>query len=115
MNINYVSEEFLIESESKEEFQKLLDDLTAYYEPKDVRQKQLVATIAINNWRLTRIYKLESEAIENERKLQGQMGSKAALGETSIDAISKLAKYEASLKETTQKAHNELLEGKKQL
>jgi hypothetical protein len=111
----------VLRNESREEFDRMLDDYTAEFQPRTRRETDLVKDLVVARWRLNRIHSLETAAIDfatDDQRAElsagfltideGTRSSKAfdALSETK--SFANYGRYEARLMRAVQLAESRL-------
>jgi hypothetical protein len=103
--------------EDQAEFDRLLQDLRAYYRPQNVIQGLLVDQMAKSQWLLARAQRLQTVAYNLLAGIEDQADPDArivaAMRDANSDVLARLDRYAASAERSFHRAHRELTAARK--
>jgi hypothetical protein len=98
--------------EDQEEFDRVLEDLRAYYRPRDIVQNLLVDQMAKAQWLLARAQRLQTVALDLLAGVEDESSPDVkivqAMRAANSDVLARLERYAASAERSFHKAYREL-------
>ncbi len=117
----FTAKAVVLEAESRDEYQALLDSFLDRFQPADAVEQELVETMAAARWRLRRLASIESTILDNHMKKWAKFLDSQLTNPSSDDrlaysfksladgpTLSLLVRYEAGLNRTFERALKQL-------